>query len=76
MLKFNHPPIHMSEQVEELKERVIHANENNVPVENLERIGTKYGDLQDDLVHLGINLSGPKHIEWVDNRSIIPQVGR
>ena len=64
----------VNEVVEEIKETIIHANENNAPLENLERFGTKYGDLQDGLVHLGINLSGPKHIEWLDNKSVIPQV--
>ena len=48
----------VSEVVEEIKDTFIHANKNNCPLENLERIGTKYGDLQDGLVHLGINLSG------------------
>ena len=66
----------VSEVVEEIKETGIHVNENNAPLENLECIVTKYGDFQDGLVHLGINLSGPKHIEWVDIKSIIPRVGR
>jgi hypothetical protein len=65
----------VSEVVTEIKEFIIHENNNNaLPIS--EEIGTEHGHLQADPARLYEESSGAKDMVWCDNSSNISQVGR
>ena len=65
-----------SEIVAEIKEAILHEIENNASFPNSEGIRIENGNLQHDAVLSQAEPSKAKDMEWGDNGSNLPQVGR
>lgn len=64
----------VSEVVAEIKEVIAH--ESNGPLRNSEETGIQCRDLQACHIPSRVDLSQPKDMEWGDNSSNLPDVGR
>ena len=60
-----------SEVVKKIREAIVHENGNSSPLPNSEHINVEYGG-----VYSQVETSGPKEMEWADNSSNFPHVGR
>lgn len=66
----------VSEVVAEIREAIMHQNGSASPLPIGEEIDTEYGDLHGNPVRSRVDSGGQKNMEWGDNSSNLPQVGR